>query len=150
MEASKSEIEEIRKEQFWRIVQGELVRPVYQPIISLQDGEILGYEALSRITLKDSLLNPEEFFHMAEQEDCLWKTEELCRRKSLQGAVGKEVGKKLFLNVDPKVMKDPQFKKGVTCRYLKEYGLQPADIVFEITERNSIEDEEVFREIILH
>ena len=87
---------------------------------------------------------------MAEQEDCLWKTEELCRRKSLQGAVGKEVGKKLFLNVDPKVMKDPQFKKGVTCRYLKEYGLQPADIVFEITERNSIEDEEVFREIILH
>ena len=101
MEASKSEIEEIRKEQFWRIVQGELVRPVYQPIISLQDGEILGYEALSRITLKDSLLNPEEFFHMAEQEDCLWKTEELCRRKSLQGAVGKEVGKKRDGKQDP-------------------------------------------------
>ncbi|MBO5292856.1 MAG: GGDEF domain-containing protein [Lachnospiraceae bacterium] len=150
MEILKREIEELKKKQFETILKDELIRPVYQPIISLQDGEVLGYEALSRITLKDSLLNPEEFFHMAEQMDCLWKTEELCRRKSLQGAVGKKNNIKLFLNVDPNVLKDPQFKEGITCRYLKEYGLQPSDIVFEITERNSIEDEESFRKVILH
>ena len=115
-------MEETKREEFWKIVQEELITPVYQPIISLQNGEILGYEALSRITLKDSTLNPEEFFHMADREDCLWRTEELCRRKSLWGAAWKADGIKLFLNVDPNVMKDPQFWEGVTCRYLREYG----------------------------
>lgn len=143
-------MEETKREEFWKIVQEELITPVYQPIISLQNGEILGYEALSRITLKDSALNPEEFFHMADREDCLWRTEELCRRKSLWGAAGKADGIKLFLNVDPNVMKDPQFREGVTCRYLREYGIRAEDIVFEITERNSIEDKEAFREVILH
>ena len=150
MEAVKKDIEAIKRKQFEIILQQELVKPVYQPIISLEDGEVLGYEALSRITLEDSLLNPEEFFHMAERSDKLWKTEEMCRRKSLQGAVGKKNGVKLFLNVDPNVMKDPQFREGVTCHYLRKYGILPGDIVFEITERNSIEDEEAFREVIQH
>ncbi len=150
MEEVVKDIEALKKEQFEEILQKELINPVYQPIISLVDGKVLGYEALSRIALQGCLLNPEEFFHMAEQMDCLWKTEELCRRKSLQHAVGKKDGVKLFLNVDPNVMKDPQFREGITCRYLKKYGLLPDDIVFEITERNSIEDEEYFREVISH
>lgn len=87
---------------------------------------------------------------MAERSDKLWKTEEMCRKKSLQGAVEKRNGVKLFVNVDPNVMRDPQFREGVTCHYLKKYGILPGDIVFEITERNSIEDEEAFREVIQH
>lgn len=33
---------------------------------------------------------------------------------------------------------------------MEQYGLSPEDIVFEITERNSIEDEETFRQVIRH
>ena len=129
---------------------GELLYPVYQPIVSLKDGEIMGYEALSRLDLEGCLINPEEFFHLAEEEDCLWRVEELCRKKSLENAVNKRTGIKLFLNVDPDVMKDPQFREGVTCRFLRKYRLSPEDIVFEITERNSIQDEESFRKVIRH
>lgn len=136
--------------QFRSILEEKSIRPVYQPIISLEDGEIMGYEALSRIDLEDCLFHTEEMFQLAEKFDCIWEIEELCRRKSLQNAVGKRPGVKLFLNVDPKVIRDAQFKEGVTCRYLRQFGLLPEDIVFEITERSSIQDEAVFKEVIRH
>ena len=140
----------IKEEQFWEIVENELIYPVYQPIVSLRDGEVMGYEALSRISMENCLINTEEFFHMAQRMDSLWRVEALCRRKSLQNALDKKAGIKLFLNVDPDVIKDPQFKEGVTCQFLRRYKLMPEDIVFEITERNSIQDEEAFRGVIRH
>lgn len=143
-------LEIAKEEQFWDIVENELLYPVYQPIVSLRDGEVMGYEALSRISLENCLINTEEFFHMAQKLDSLWRVEALCRRKSLQNALDKRAGVKLFLNVDPDVIKDPQFKEGITCQFLRRYKLMPEDIVFEITERNSIHDEEAFRGVIRH
>ena len=147
---TKEDVNSKKEKQFWKILKNELIMPVYQPIISLKDGEIFGYEALSRITLEDCLLNPEEFFAMSQRMDCLWKTEELCRKKSLKGAINKSDGIKLFLNVDPNVMEDAKLKEGVTCCYLSKYKIRPDDIVFEITEKNSIENEKIFCDAIQH
>ncbi|WP_443595026.1 GGDEF domain-containing protein [Agathobacter sp.] len=147
--ATDNKSKEMRR-QFREIVENELIYPVYQPIVSLKNGEVLGYEALTRLDMKDCLLNPEEFFHMAQKMDCLWKVEEMCRRRSLQNAGGKKKGVKLFLNVDPHVMKDPMFRNGVTCQFLNQFKLCPEDIVFEITERNSIDEEDNFRDVIRH
>lgn len=144
----KNNIEKIA--QFYKIIQEKRIYPVYQPIVSLKNGEIIGYEALTRIDLESTDIETEEFFHMAEDEGCLWTVEEMCRFKSLEESKDKEPGKKLFLNVDPNVIKDPMFRKGITRAFLKEFGLYPEDIVFEITERNSIEDQESFQGIIQH
>ena len=146
----KGDIHSKKEKQFLKILKNELIMPVYQPIISLKDGEIFGYEALTRITLDDCLLNPEEFFAMSQELDCLWKTEELCRKKSIKGAIDKPDGIKLFLNVDPNVMEDAKLKEGVTCCYLNKYKIRPDDIIFEITEKNSIENEKVFCDAIQH
>ena len=126
----KGDINRKKEKQFFKILKEELIMPVYQPIISLKNGEIFGYEALSRIALDDCLLNPEEFFMMSQKLDCLWKTEEMCRKKSLKGATNKPDGIKLFLNVDPHVMEDTKLKEGVTGCYLNKYKIRPDDIVF--------------------
>ncbi|MDF2473914.1 MAG: hypothetical protein K0R21_1696, partial [Anaerocolumna sp.] len=46
----------IIKEDLDDIIDGKHIKPVFQPIISLRDGHVLGYEALSRLT-KNSIFN---------------------------------------------------------------------------------------------
>ena len=72
-----------KEEQFYQILKEERIYPVFQPIVSLKNGEVWGYEALTRFNIHNCLLNTEEFFFLAEELNCLWKVEEMCRRKAL-------------------------------------------------------------------
>lgn len=140
-----------QKKEFTTILEEKCIRPVYQPIVSLKTGDVYAYEALTRVSLPDCSFNTEQMFHIAEELNCVWKLEELCRKMNLKHAGnGKLRGKRLFINVDPNVIHDEKFKEGITCKYLKKYGLAPSDIIFEITERTSIDDAETFRNIINH
>ena len=47
---------------------------------------------------------------------------------------------KLFINITAQIMEDPSFTPGQTLLLLERYGLSPSNVVFEITERTSIED----------
>jgi diguanylate cyclase (GGDEF)-like protein len=64
--------------------------------------------------------------------------------------VDKPKGKKLFLNVDANIIHDKEFRDGITLKRLEEYGLQPKDIIFEITERTAIEDLKTFQDSVDH
>ncbi|MDD3413451.1 MAG: EAL domain-containing protein [Lachnospiraceae bacterium] len=136
--------------EFHRILKEKKIKSVYQAIVSLTDGEILGYEALSRINIELTSITTEELFQLAVKYNHIWELEALCRKGSLKNACGNLNHKKLFLNVDPNVIHDEKFKTGETSKYLEEYGLQPEDIVFEITERSSIDEPENFKETINH
>ncbi len=136
--------------QFFEILDGKHIYSVYQPIVSLEDGSIYGYEALSRIQIPECDINIEELFFIAEQQKRLWELEKLCRGRALQNAVGKPVGSKLFINVDANIMHDPELKVGFTRNKLREYGLDPHDIVFEVTEKSAIKTIEAFTTSIEH
>lgn len=144
------EITERVKWEFEQIIKECKIRSVYQPIVSFMDGSILGYEALSRIELEECSFNVEEMFQIAKELDKIWELEELCRKKSLKYAKDKFSDTKIFLNVDPNIIHDKQFKTGMTIEYLKQYQLKPEDIIFEITERSAIEDIETFTEAVNH
>ena len=49
------------------IIHNKQIKTVFQPIISLSDGSILGHVALSRITCKSEIENPEMLFTIAEE-----------------------------------------------------------------------------------
>lgn len=144
------EINKQKKEQFFDILNNKRIIPYYQPIVSLKNGEVYGYEALSRIDLPDCSFHTEEMFQIAKQFKKVWELEEICRTLSLKHAVSKPYGKKLFLNVDANIIHDEEFQNGITLKRLQEYGLQPRDIIFEITERTAIEDLQTFQESVEH
>lgn len=139
----------IRK-QLDKIIEDKEIYPVYQPVVSLKDGAVLGYEALSRISLDSCSFNVEEMFTYAEEFKCLWKLEYLCRKKALKGIrnfIGME---KLFLNIDPNIFNDERFKAGMTLNYLNRYNISPDNIVFEVCERTNIQEIDPFQKAVAH
>ncbi len=142
-----------KKEELLEILREKYIYPVFQPIVSLRDGKILGYEALSRIDTKTSIKNIEEFFQLGVMYGKTWEIEKLCRKKILQAYAGfpeKSKKGKLFINVNPLVMQDEKFKQNYTKKQLQKRDINTNKIVIEVTERNTIDNLQEFKEIINH
>ena len=138
-------LDEIMVKDFFDILKKHAIKPVFQPIVSLKNGEILAYEALSRITMDKTSITIDKLFDMAERLGQVWNLEKLCRSKALKAAANKPKYAKLFLNVDANVILDNEFMCGFTKEFLGKYGLKAKDIVFELTERSSVEDRTIFQ-----
>lgn len=137
------------------IIVNQWITPVFQPIISLKDGSVLGFEALSRVSEPGLFDNIEEMFQCAETSGCIWMLEQVCRRAILRKIYEQmdtlnQYGAKIFINVSPKVLHDEKFREGFTREYTKRYGIDTERIVFEITERERVEDEKSFQQAIEH
>ena len=149
-EINAKETDTLRKNEVLNIIARKYLKSVYQPIVSLKDGSVLGYEALSRITDKEIKFSIADFFKYASELDCLWEVEKICRTNALNGAGNKPKHTKLFLNVDGNVLQDKQFQTGFTREKLDKYSLSVNDIVFEITERSDFEDSVRMLELMNH
>ena len=143
-------IDEKSMNDFFTIINKKKIRSVFQPIVSLQTGEILSFEALSRITLKSCSLNIEELFNIANKIEQAWKLDQLCRKSAIKASKHMPSNKKLFINVDANVLLDQDFVQGFTKEYLKKYDLDSNNIVFELSEKTSIEDRNLFKEAVKH
>lgn len=130
------------------IVDHHRIETVFQPIVSLADATVLGYEALSRGPSGSLLERPDRLFAVARDCDLLWELEVLCRFKALETARKIFPEYLLFLNVDPKIIYDARFQKGLTRGYLDSYQVDPSVIVFEITEKTAIQDYKSFRRVL--
>lgn len=133
-----------------RIIETRSIKSVYQPIVSLIDGSVFAYEALTRLTDTDVEFNIAQAFEIAKEGNMLWLFEQLCRVQSLEKSVNKPEDTKLFLNVDPNIIHDPLFKEGITKEKLLEYNLNSNEIIFEATEHSAIEDLQTFKKSIEH
>lgn len=133
-----------------KIICDNNLKTVFQPIVSLQTGDVIGYEALTRGPQDSKYLNPEILFNDAKIHDLLWNLEILCRSNAIKTFSKHNSDKLLFLNVDPDVLKDEHFIKGFTKDILSEYNISPLSIIFEITEKTSINNYINFNEVINH
>jgi len=99
---------------------------------------------------KSEFHSPERLFQLAEETGLVFELDCLCRRTALRGARGLEAGRKLFLNCLPTAIHDPAFRGEVLRKTLQDLRLRPEDMVFEISERESIDNFSIFREISDH
>lgn len=136
--------------EFQELVSTSLLRSVYQPIVSLASGSVLGWEALIRGPEGTRFQNPEALFRFAEEYNQMWHLERACRQAAITDLTGLACDQKLFLNVNPQTINDPHFTGGETMALVQSHGLQPHNIVFEITERTWIKDFPTFRRTLEH
>ena len=135
-------------EEFYKLIKNANVKSVFQPIISLADGTVIGYEALSRGPQNSYLQNPETLLKMAKKYGKLWDLEELFRTKALESIYNSKLNVKIFLNINPAIIDSLKFKNSFTKEYLKKYHLDCKNIIFEITERDMIKEMDSFKETI--
>jgi len=140
--------QEIIKNQFLNILENETITSVYQPIVDLKSGDIIGYEALSRGPLNTDFYSPLKLINMAHSLNLIWELEMLFRKKALENIHLLNPNKYLFINVDPDVIKSNEFRSGLTHEHLLKIGADETSIVFEITERTAISDYEGFQKIL--
>lgn len=134
--------------EFLKILNSKSIDTYFQPIVSLVNGEIIGYEALTRGPVGSPLYYPDILFECAKRFNKIWEFDLLCRLTAIERAKGIIGDKLLFINIDPDIIKDPEFKKGFTKKYLRRYNISPQNIIFEITEHTAISAYKRFKEII--
>lgn len=121
-------------------VEARGVVPYYQPIINPITGEVEALEVLSRIRLEDgSLLVADAFVAIAEKMGLMHKLDYILMERALQAASESNYKGLLFLNMSPRALVLNDFVQE-TRRIAAESGFDPARIVFEITERETIKN----------
>lgn len=123
---------------------------VYQPLISLAEKRIYAWEALTRGPLESHLHHPLELFKVAREEGLLVPLENLSREKALEGFSQQQLPGKLFINVSPDVLTQPDHEPGQTLDRVRRAGLQPHQLVIELTEQQPTHDFELMRKAIGH
>ena len=140
---------DLRKEII-HILDGKLLTPHFQPIVSLAQKKIIGYEALIRGPSNSSLHSPFNLFTTAEQFNLSTKLEFLCREITIQRYADLDIKEKLFINASPLVLLQPEFKKGETLKLLDQYGVNPRAVVIELTEHKPADNYEIMRASAKH
>ena len=115
------------------ILRARQVRSVFQPIVDLSDGSIVGYEALARGPLGE-LSTPDQLFRTARRHGRLQELDELCRRTAVREAdrIGMSSPLTLFVNVEPEALAPSSLAELLQAT---EAMAGRPQLVLEITER---------------
>lgn len=126
----------------------------YQPSIFLEDGTVVGFEALVRWDHPvRGILAPANFISIAEESGLIvpigeWVLREACRQACEWKKEGSEdLPLSMSVNLSARQFKQPGLVQSV-ARALKESDLEPASLILEITESVAVEDVRSARETL--
>ena len=127
------------------IERNELVNE-YQPIVSLEDGHITGFESLVRWDDPDrGRLFPDEFIGIAEETGLIvplgwWCLEEGCRQlREWQDKFPRDVPLTMAINITARQLEHPELVAQVE-KQLSGFGIAPSALHIEITESSLMRD----------
>ena len=132
----------------YRALERRELKLVHQPIVDIEDGEVVGFEALMRWQRDDgSMISPAEFIPIAEETGTIvpigawallealthlrsWINEGICRSDAT-----------MSVNVSPRQLHDPQFVS-VVAEALRRSRVAPDQLWLEVTESVMIAEPE--------
>ncbi len=126
----------------------------YQPVVSLVDGRLLGFEALARWQhTKQGPISPAEFIPLAEESGLIlnigkWALMSACEEAALWPALPSGVEPWVAVNVSGRQLMQPGFADDV-AEVLRMTSLAPSRLHLEITESVLMENAEFVRELLM-
>lgn len=122
------------------VEQGRLTS-FFHPILNAQSGEVFAFEALARgFDTQNQLVSPAQLFGVARDAGFLFQLDLATRRSAIRQAAIHGVRSKVFVNFTPTAIYDPQYCLRSTISLVREVGLQPSQVVFEVVESDHVND----------
>ncbi|MBB5609388.1 MULTISPECIES: GGDEF domain-containing protein [unclassified Janthinobacterium] len=137
-------------EELHDIIHGRKLSALFQPIIHMHSGDIIGYEGLIRGPSDSPLHAPMNLFKVARASGLTLEVEHLCRQVVLECFAELGLPGKLFLNVSPECLLLRNARHGETLEYIEQIGINPDRVIIELTENQPTYDYELMREAVLH
>jgi diguanylate cyclase (GGDEF)-like protein len=131
-----------------RILEGGSLSTMYQPIVSLENGAVLGYEALARPEGFAAMDSVEPVFEAARTGGQIRDLDWVCRRQAVDDARRLPDGSALFLNISVAALLDPVHGVDQLLLLLSSADRSPETVVLEITEHERIRDYEVLARVL--
>ncbi|MCI0583563.1 MAG: bifunctional diguanylate cyclase/phosphodiesterase [Chloroflexi bacterium] len=114
--------------------------PVYQPIFSLTTGEVIGHEALVRPAPDSGFVNAEALFAAAEATGRTVELDTACIEVVAAAAGVLPPNRYLAVNLSPRTLETDEFSAARLAAIFTGHGIDPSNLVLELTEREAVED----------
>jgi diguanylate cyclase (GGDEF)-like protein len=123
-----------------RVLEGGLLATVFQPVVNLFDGAVLGYEALARPEGFAAMDSVDEVFEAARTSGHIRDLDWVCRCRAVEDATQLPKEATLFLNISASSLIDPVHGVDQLLNLLRSAGRAPSTVVLDITEHERIRD----------
>jgi len=121
------------------ITRGQL-HAVYQPIVAIPDGRVIGVEGLIRPQPPSPFANPAQLFAAAEAGGQVTQLDLACIDTIVSGARGLPADQFLTINLAPPTLEASEFSSGALLAILARYAFDPDRVIIELTERQPLHD----------
>lgn len=133
------------------VIEENAMRVHFQPIVSLSERSVFGYECLSRGIAQDgSIIPPVELFGQAKELNLLFNLDRVARENALRAAAEVNLDSHVFINFLPNAIYDPEYCLRTTMQTAEAVGLQRNKIVFEIVESETFDDIDHLKRILAY
>ncbi len=136
------------KKELLSILDKEKITTLFQPIIDLVQGNVTGYEGLSRGPQGSELYTPLSLIQTAKTINKTHELDQLFIKKAIENSKKINSSKLLFINVEPDMLLNKKTEKQYRSFIFNQKDRALNSIVFEVTERTVINDHVLFKKII--
>lgn len=123
------------------------IEPFFQPIMDLASNRVVAFEVLSRLSLDGQHIEAGRFIEYAEKAGVIHRLDLMVMEKALRIAAARKFDGYIFLNLSPRALALSDFL--VTLKKtVAECGVRAEQIVFEITERDTVKNIVVLERLV--
>ena len=127
-------------DQVDQVIAERSLRPVFQPIVALGDGRVLGYEGLVRLPEGLTLAGARELFAAADATDRVARLDAVCIETVIEGARAIRPEHVLTLNVSPTTLAGRDFDPAWLLQSLVRAGISPRRVIVELSDGKPVDD----------